>query len=123
MNYTSIGKVDVSVHFTPLATVIGFVFLGSSFAILALAKLFYASADHFMTNNRFDLVIFKLPNKKSPILPRRINRATRASEHNLRAAKLSGYDFSKLNDRNYMKKIDGLRMPMTSKHQQSAFNY
>ena len=100
--------VNHSPNFTPIATIIGFVFLGVSFAMLALAKLWYASSDHYMTNNRFDLVIFKQPTKRSILGGRKIYNNTKASAHNLAAAQACGFDFSKINNRksNFMTGLD-----------------
>jgi hypothetical protein len=111
--------VNHSPSFTPIATTIGFVFLGVSFAMLAIAKLWYASSDHYMTNNRFDLVIFKQPTKKSVLGGRKIYNNTKASAHNLAAAQVCGFDFSKINIRksNFMTKLDLMTQPATATEQ------
>lgn len=93
------GSVSHSLNFTPIATIVGFVFLGVSFSMLAIAKLWYASSDHYMTNNRFDLVIFKPPTKRSVFGGREIYSNTKASAHNLAAAQACGFDFSKVTKR------------------------
>jgi hypothetical protein len=59
-------------YFTPWATIIGFVFIGVSFGLLAIAKLMFDSTDQYMMNNRYDLVIFKPPTNKSILGPRRL---------------------------------------------------
>lgn len=86
--------------FTPIATIIGFVFIGISFSFLAIAKILYASSDQYMMNNRFDLVIFKPPTNKSILGPRRVYSNTVANAHNLTAATAVGFDVSMLSARN-----------------------
>lgn len=78
--------------FTPMATIIGFVFIATTFSFLAIIKLFFASSDHYMTNNRFDLVIFKPPKNKSTHGPRRIYGNKKVNTHNIRAAAACGFD-------------------------------
>lgn len=83
----------VPTEFTPVASIVGFAFLGVSFSLLVIIKIYYNSIVNNMKSNGFDLVIFKQI-KHIRIGERRIYRNTRASEHNLNLAK--GLDLSKL---------------------------
>ena len=87
-------------YFTPWATIIGFVFIGVSFGLLAIAKLMFDSTDQYMMNNRYDLVIFKPPTNKSILGPRRVYSNTAVNAHNLAAAAASGFDVTMLNSKN-----------------------
>jgi hypothetical protein len=87
-------------EFTPIATIIGFVFIGISFSFLAIAKVLCASSDQYMMKNQFDLVIFKPPTNKSVLGPRRVYSNTVANAHNLTAANAVGFNPSVLNGRN-----------------------
>jgi hypothetical protein len=98
VNQTLINELSHGYAFTPFATIIGLVFIGVSFSFLAIAKILYASSDQYMTNNRFDLVIFKPPTNK--IVFDRIYTNTTTNSHNLAAAKACGFDVSMLRTRN-----------------------
>jgi hypothetical protein len=102
-NYTvSAGDGHKTIYFTPLATIIGFIFIGVNFFLLAIIKIYYLSSDQYNIQNRFDLVIFKPPTKSSNRIGlRRIYKNSKASMHNLNAAIASGFDVSKLNDRQF----------------------
>ena len=100
VNQTAIDEKRHDYPFTPIATIIGFVFIGISFAFLAITKMFYSSSDQYMMNNRFDLVIFKPPTTKSVLGPRRVYSNTVANAHNLTAASSCGFHVGMLNARN-----------------------
>lgn len=100
VNQTAIDEKRHDYPFTPIATIIGFVFIGISFAFLAITKMLYASSDQYMMNNRFDLVIFKPPTTKSVLGPRRVYSNTVANAHNLTAATSCGFDVRMLSARN-----------------------
>lgn len=100
VNQTAIDESKHDYPFTPVATIIGLVFIAISFSFLAIAKILYASSDQYMMNNRFDLVIFKPPTNKSVLGPRRIYTNTITHSHNLAAAQACGFDVSMLNTRN-----------------------
>lgn len=87
-------------EFTPLATIIGFAFIGICFLLLTIAKIMFASSDQYMMNNRYDLVIFKAPTKNTVMGPRRVYSNSTANAHNLQAAQSCGFDVSMLNSRN-----------------------
>ncbi len=89
-----------SYEFTPVSTIIGFVFIGISFSFLAIAKVLFATSDQYMMNNQFDLVIFKPPTNKLVLGPRRVYKNTAANAHNVTVANAVGLDVSVLNKRN-----------------------
>lgn len=86
-------------EFIPQITIIGFGFTFISFFLLIIAKLMYNSSDHYMMNNRYDLIIFKPPTKHSLLELRRVYKNSEASEHNLNAALSSGFDITKITNR------------------------
>ena len=92
--------ISTAYEFVPLATIIGFGFLGVCFLLLAIAKIMYQSSNQYMMNNQYDLVIFKPPTKNSNNGPCRVYSNVNANAHNLNAAANCGFDVSMLNARN-----------------------
>ena len=86
----SVGQYE----FVPVSTLVGFAFIGICFLLLTIAKIVYTNSDQYMTNNRFDLIIFKPPTKNSVI--GRVYSNNNANTHNLTAAATSGFDVSML---------------------------
>ena len=86
--------------FIPAATLVGFGFVGVCILLLAIAKIMFTSSAQYMTNNRYDLVIFKPPTKNSSGVPRRNYANTAANAQNLKAASNCGFDLSMLTTRN-----------------------
>jgi hypothetical protein len=80
--------------FTPIASIVGLGFIAVSFLILTIAKIINSNSDHYMANNRYDLIIFKPPTKNSNI--GRVYSNNTANAHNLSAATACGFDFSLL---------------------------
>lgn len=86
-------------EFTPIPTIVGFVFVGIWLGFILVAKIMYNSSDQYKINNRFDLVIFKPAAKNSLIGPRRIYSNNNVNTQNINAAASSGVDLSMLNIR------------------------
>lgn len=80
--------------FTPISTMVGLGFIAICFLILTIAKIINANSDQYMSNNRYDLIIFKPPTKNSVI--GRVYSNNSANTHNLNAASASGFDISVL---------------------------
>lgn len=87
--------------FTPMVTIIGFIFIATTFSFLAIVKLFFASSDQYMTNNRFDLVIFKQPKNKSVPGPRRNYGNKKANAHNIKVAAACGFDHKNISFKSF----------------------
>lgn len=87
-------------EFTPVPTVVGFIFIGVWLGFILIAKIMYNSSDQYKINNRYDLVIFKPAAKNSLIGPRRIYSNNNVNNQNINAAATSGIDLSILNIRN-----------------------
>ncbi len=103
---------DQIAEFTPVASIIGFIFIGVNFLILAIIKTYYLSSDQYNIQNRFDLVIFKTPQKNGKKLgARSIYKNSKASMHNLNAAAACGFDLSKLNIDKFSPVLSGQNMP------------
>lgn len=89
-------------QFFPNSTKVGFAFVGVWLGFILIAKIMYTSSDQYRTTNKYDLVLFKPPNKASASLaigPRRIYSNNTANVQNLSAAAASGIDFSVINVR------------------------
>ena len=80
--------------FIPVSTMVGLGFIAICFLILTIAKIINANSDQYMSNNRYDLIIFKPPTKNSVI--GRVYSNNTANAHNLSAASASGFDISVL---------------------------
>lgn len=92
-------------QFFPNSTKVGFAFVGVWLTFILVAKIMYTSSDQYRTTNKYDLVLFKPPNKasaSSAIGPRRIYSNNGANMQNINAAAASGIDFSVLNVRSAM---------------------
>lgn len=87
-------------EFTPVPTVVGFIFIGAWLGFILIAKIMYNSSDQYKINNRYDLVIFKPAAKNSLIGPRRIYSNNNVNSQNINAAATSGIDLSVLHIRN-----------------------
>ena len=81
-------------EFIPISTMVGLGFIAACFLLLTIAKIINANSDQYMSNNRFDLIIFKPPTKNSVI--GRVYSNNNANVHNLAAAASSGFDVSVL---------------------------
>ncbi len=86
--------------FIPAATMVGFGFVCICILLLVIAKIMFTSSAQYMTNNRYDLVIFKPPTKNATGVPRRNYVNTVANAQNLKAAANCGFDLSLLTTRN-----------------------
>ena len=95
-------------EFVPISTMIGFGFIGVCFLTLTVAKIMLTSSDKYMMSNRYDLIIFKPPDKKAQTGgPRRVYSNNQASQHNLNAAAATGIDLSILNGRGPLNQFGG----------------
>ncbi|CAF0719070.1 unnamed protein product [Brachionus calyciflorus] len=108
-------KNSTAYEFVPRVTLIGLGFTAISFLLLALAKIMYSSSEHYTMNNKYDLAIFKAPNKNSLVGLRRVYKNNDASDHNLNAALACGFDITKILNHNYELNSDkSSQMPRSS---------
>ncbi len=85
-------------EFVPIATLVGLGAVGFCFIILAILKIMFANSDQYMANNRYDLVIFKIPTKNSVNTACHIYSNRNANSNNTEAAIAAGFDFASLNN-------------------------
>jgi hypothetical protein len=83
-------------YFMPLASLVVVIFVGFFILALIIAKIFLNSSTENISDNRYDLIIFKKPNKNSMPDPRRLLSSNNANQHNVNAAEAAGFDMSTL---------------------------
>ena len=88
--------VENNYYFVPTASLIVVIFVGIFIVALIMAKIFLNSSTENISDNRYDLIIFKKPNKNSMPDPRRLLSSNNVNQHNISAAEAAGFDMSSL---------------------------
>ena len=88
--------VENTYYFVPSASLIVVIFVGIFLVVLIMAKIFFNSSLENISDNRYDLIIFKKPSKNSVLDPRRLLSSNNVNQHNIAAAEAAGFDMSTL---------------------------
>ena len=96
--------------FTPPGTLVGFGLLALVLVGVWILR-FITLSDRHMITNRYDLVMYKMPDRRSPLgAPKKVFVNTAAIQHNLAAASACGFSMSSLNKRFEYEHLNNLQI-------------